>query len=253
MSIQNDAEKDEMTTGTEPSDEHSGGIIIEDGNEEPEAEKAEAGASENTAAAEGEEAGTSEAENAEPENEEASEDEAEKDGVEEDPEKKPKERKLNWAKKAGAKKETAEDKAKALLAEANDKYARLFAEFDNFRKRTDKEKAARYDMGARDTIEKILPVLDNFERGFETVEESDKEDAFVTGMDLVYKQFQKVLEDMGVKPIEAVGKEFDPELHNAVMHVDDPEAGENIVVEEFQKGYIYKDQVVRYSMVKVAN
>lgn len=170
-----------------------------------------------------------------------------------DEEGKPKERKLNWTKRGGEKKESETDILKGQIAEANDKYARLFAEFDNFRKRSEKEKSARYDMGAKDVIEKILPVLDNFERGFDSVEESDKEDAFVTGMDLIYKQFQKVLEDLGVKPIEAVGQAFDPELHNAVMHVDDPEVGENIVVEEFQKGYTYKDQVVRYSMVKVAN
>lgn len=164
----------------------------------------------------------------------------------EKPEKK--ERKLKWAKK-----EDKDEKKSDPLAEANEKYLRLFAEFDNFRKRTDKEKSERYDMGARDIIEKILPVLDNFERGFSTVEEGDKEDAFVTGMDLVYKQFLKVLEDVGVQPIEALGKEFDPELHNAVMHVDDPDAGENIIVEEFQKGYTYKGHIVRYSMVKVAN
>lgn len=164
----------------------------------------------------------------------------------EKPEKK--ERKLKWAKK-----EDKDEKKSDPLAEVNEKYLRLFAEFDNFRKRTDKEKSERYDMGARDIIEKILPVLDNFERGFSTVEEGDKEDAFVTGMDLVYKQFLKVLEDVGVQPIEALGKEFDPELHNAVMHVDDPDAGENIIVEEFQKGYTYKGHIVRYSMVKVAN
>lgn len=166
----------------------------------------------------------------------------------EKPEKK--ERKLKWAKKEDKDKD---EKKSDPLAEANEKYLRLFAEFDNFRKRTDKEKSERYDMGARDIIEKILPVLDNFERGFSTVEEGDKEDAFVTGMDLVYKQFLKVLEDVGVQPIEALGKEFDPELHNAVMHVDDPDAGENIIVEEFQKGYTYKGHIVRYSMVKVAN
>ena len=210
--------------------EEAEGTVIEDGN----AEEAEA--------AEPSEAEEDSAEGTE-ESEEASGDEEEK----------PKERKLNWAKRGESKKETEEDKLHAQIAEANDKYARLFAEFDNFRKRSEKEKTARYDMGAKDVIEKILPVLDNFERGFDTVEEGDKEDAFVTGMDLVYKQLHKTLEDLGVKPIEAVGQPFDPELHNAVMHVDDPEVGENIVVEEFQKGYMYKDQVVRYSMVKVAN
>lgn len=204
-------------------------------------EATEENSSEETADCEGEE--TAQAEEAAAETEESVSDE----------EGKPKERKLNWTKRGGEKKESEIDLLKGQIAEANDKYARLFAEFDNFRKRSEKEKSARYDMGAKDVIEKILPVLDNFERGFDSVEESDKEDAFVTGMDLIYKQFQKVLEDLGVKPIEAVGQAFDPELHNAVMHVDDPEVGENIVVEEFQKGYTYKDQVVRYSMVKVAN
>lgn len=180
----------------------------------------------------------------------AEENEASEEETSEKPEKK--ERKLKWAKKEDKEKDKDEKKSDPL-AEANEKYLRLFAEFDNFRKRTDKEKSERYDMGARDIIEKILPVLDNFERGFSTVEEGDKEDAFVTGMDLVYKQFQKVLEDAGVQPIEALGKEFNPELHNAVMHVDDPDAGENIIVEEFQKGYTYKGHIVRYSMVKVAN
>ena len=180
------------------------------------------------------------------ENEEADSEE-EADDKKKAPEKK--ERKLKWAKKDREEKEEKPDP----LAEANEKYLRLFAEFDNFRKRTEKEKSERYDMGARDIIEKILPILDNFERGFGTVEEGDKEDAFVKGMDLVYKQFLKVLEDAGVEPIEALGKEFDPNLHNAVMHVDDPEAGENIIVEEFQKGYTYKGHIVRYSMVKVAN
>lgn len=212
-----------------------------------------------------EEESTCKASNEEDEAEAESEKESEEDskkqetGKSEEAEEKPekKERKLKWAKKEDKKeKEDTEDKEEKKsdpLAQANEKYLRLFAEFDNFRKRTDKEKSERYDMGARDIIEKILPVLDNFERGFQTVEEGDKEDAFVKGMDLVYKQFQKVLEDAGVQPIEALGKEFNPELHNAVMHVDDPEAGENVIVEEFQKGYTYKGHIVRYSMVKVAN
>ena len=134
-----------------------------------------------------------------------------------------------------------------------EKYQRLFAEFDNFRKRTDKEKTARYDMGAKDVIEKILPVLDSFELALKNVPEEEKASPFAEGMDKIHKQFLKTLEEAGVKPIEAVGKEFDPAFHNAVMHVEDENAGENIVVEEFQKGYLYKDHVVRYSMVKVAN
>ena len=149
--------------------------------------------------------------------------------------------------------ETAVDEADGKLKEAVEKYQRLFAEFDNFRKRTDKEKAARYDMGAKDVVEKILPVLDNFELALKNVPDDKEASAFAEGMEMIHKQFVKVLEDLGVTPIEAVGKEFDPNFHNAVMHVDDEEAGDNIVVEEFQKGYMYKDHVVRYSMVKVAN
>ena len=155
-----------------------------------------------------------------------------------------KERKLKWAVK---------DDLEEKLRDANDRYARLFAEFDNFRKRTDKEKTQRYDFGVRDIVEKILPVIDNFERGLAAVPEDKADDSFVTGMQMTYKLLMKTLEDAGVKPIEAVGQEFNPDFHNAVMHVDDPEVGDNIIVEEFQKGYIYKDHVVRYSMVKVAN
>ena len=139
------------------------------------------------------------------------------------------------------------------IEELSDKLLRQMAEFDNFRKRTEKEKSAMYEIGAKDIIEKLLPVVDNFERGFQTVSEEDKEDAFVTGMEMVYKQLMTMLETVGVKPIEAVGKEFNPDLHNAVMHVEDETVGDNIIVEEFQKGYTYRDSVVRYSMVKVAN
>ena len=127
------------------------------------------------------------------------------------------------------------------------------AEFDNFRKRSEKEKAAMYSMGARDVLEKMLEVLDNFERGFDAVEENDQDDAFVQGMQMVYKQMLEALEKLGVKPIEAVGQPFDPNYHNAVMHEDNEEAGENEVVAEFQKGYMYHDDVIRHSMVKVAN
>ena len=127
------------------------------------------------------------------------------------------------------------------------------AEFDNFRKRTEKEKSQMYEVGAKDIIEKILPVVDNFERGLGAVTEEEKENAFVQGMEKVYKQLMTTLEGIEVKPIEAVGKEFDPNFHNAVMHVEDENLGENIVAEEFQKGYMYRDSVVRHSMVKVAN
>ena len=142
------------------------------------------------------------------------------------------------------------DKKDTLIDELNDKVARMLAEFENFRKRTEKEKLQNYTIGARDVLEKILPVLDNFERG---LEKADLSDPFAEGMDKVYKQLSTTLEELGVTPIEAVGKEFDPNLHNAVMHIEDETLGENIVAEEFQKGYLYKDQVLRYSMVKVAN
>ena len=145
------------------------------------------------------------------------------------------------------------DKKDEQIEELNDKLKRQMAEFDNFRKRTEKEKTQMYDMGAKSIIEKILPVIDNFERGLAAVPEEQREDAFVVGMDKVYRQMLTELDASGVKPIEAVGQEFDPNFHNAVMHVEDEEAGENIVVEEFQKGYTYKDFVVRHSMVKVAN
>ena len=139
------------------------------------------------------------------------------------------------------------------IEELTDRVTRQMAEFDNFRKRTEKEKSAMYEIGAKSVIEKLLPIVDNFERGFSTVAEEDKEDSFVKGMEMVYKQILTMFETIGVKPIEAVGQEFNPDLHNAVMHVDDETVGENIIVEEFQKGYTYHDAVVRYSMVKVAN
>ena len=144
------------------------------------------------------------------------------------------------------------DKKDEKIEELTDKLTRQMAEFDNFRKRTEKEKANMYAIGAKDIIEKILPVVDSFERGLATVE-NPEEDPFADGMNKVYKQFTTALDELGVTVIEAVGKEFDPNLHNAVMHVEDEEAGENIVVEEFMKGYMYKGSVVRHSMVKVAN
>lgn len=139
------------------------------------------------------------------------------------------------------------------IEELTDRVTRQMAEFDNFRKRTEKEKAAMYEVGAKSIIEKMLPVVDNFERGLTAVPEEQKEDSFVKGMEMIYKQIMTTFETVGVKPIEAVGAEFDPNLHNAVMHVEDETVGENIVVEEFQKGYTYRDCVVRHSMVKVAN
>ena len=153
-------------------------------------------------------------------------------------------------KKKGFKKK---DKRDEQIEELNDKYQRLFAEFQNFRSRSDKEKSAMFEVGARSIVEKILPVVDNIERGVAALSEEDLDSPVGQGMNLIYKQLLQTLEDMGVEAIEAKGQEFDPELHNAVMHEDNGEFGENIVSEELQKGYKYKDTVVRHSMVKVAN
>jgi molecular chaperone GrpE len=145
------------------------------------------------------------------------------------------------------------DKKDEKIEELTDRLTRQMAEFDNFRKRTEREKSQMYEIGAKDIIEKILPVVDSFERGLDAVGEDKKDDPFVDGMDKVYKQFMTALEGLGVKPIEAVGQPFDPDFHNAVMHIEDESFGENIVAEEFQKGYMYRESVVRHSMVKVAN
>ena len=150
-------------------------------------------------------------------------------------------------------KKNKKDKKDEKIDELTDRLTRQMAEFDNFRKRTDKEKSQMYEIGAKDIIDKILPVVDNFERGLGAVKEEEKEDPFIQGMEKVYKQLMTTLESAGVKPIEAVGQEFNPDFHNAVMHVEDENFGENIVAEEFQKGYMYRDSVVRHSMVKVAN
>ena len=150
-------------------------------------------------------------------------------------------------------KKNKKDKKDEKIEELTDRLTRQMAEFDNFRKRTDKEKSQMYEIGAKDIIEKILPVVDNFERGIAAVPEEEKSNPFAEGMEKIYKQLMTTLEEIGVKPIEAVGQEFDPDFHNAVMHVEDEEVGENIITEEFQKGYLYRDSVVRHSMVKVAN
>lgn len=144
------------------------------------------------------------------------------------------------------------DKKDALIEELNDKLKRQLAEFENFRNRTEKEKSSMYDMGAKSVIEKLLPVVDNFERAMDAAG-SDHKDSFAQGVEMIYKQLMTALTDMGVTPIDAVGKPFDPELHNAVMHVDDEAYGEQEVVEEMQKGYLFHETVVRHSMVKVAN
>ena len=150
-------------------------------------------------------------------------------------------------------KKNKKDKKDEKIDELTDRLTRQMAEFDNFRKRTEKEKAQMYEIGAKDIIEKILPIVDNFERGLSSVSEEEKETPFAEGMEKIYKQLMTTLEGIGVKPIEAVGQEFNPDFHNAVMHVEDEELGENIIAEEFQKGYMYRDSVVRHSMVKVAN
>ena len=148
---------------------------------------------------------------------------------------------------AGSKEKAFQDKVAAL----EDKVKRQMAEFDNFRKRTAKEKEQMFSMGEKSVIEKMLPVVDNFERGLAAVPENEKDSAIVSGMEMVYKQLMKQLEDLGVKPIEAVSKEFDPNFHNAVMQVESDEFETGIVAQEFQKGYTYHDVVVRHSMVGV--
>jgi molecular chaperone GrpE len=186
-------------------------------------------------------------ENAEEMKEEAPEEKPEasdeKDSAEKDSEKE--------SKKGFKKKEKKKDKRDEEIEQLKDRVTRQMAEFENFRRRTDIEKSQMFATGAKSIVEKILPVVDNFERGLATVEEGA--DPFADGMLMIYKQLLTTLDEVGVKPIEAVGQEFNPDFHNAVMHVEDEEVGENIVVEEFQKGYMYNDTVVRHSMVKVAN
>ena len=150
-------------------------------------------------------------------------------------------------------KKNKKDKKDQLIEELTDKYKRSMAEFENFRKRTEKEKAAMFEIGAKSIIEKLLPVVDNFERGLNAIPEEEKTNPVADGMDKIYKQLTKMLEEIGVAEIEAEGAEFNPDYHNAVMHVEDEELGENVVAEVLLKGYTYKDSVVRHSMVKVAN
>lgn len=169
------------------------------------------------------------------------------------PVKEEKEKKSFFKNAKAEKAEKALKEAEEKLEEARDRIQRQMAEFDNYRKRTDKEKAASFELGARSIIEKLLPVVDSFERGLASLDEKDKEEPFETGMVQVYKQLEKIFEELEVAPIEAVGQPFNADLHNAVMHVEDEEQPENTVVEEFQKGYTFKGTVIRYSMVKVAN
>lgn len=156
-------------------------------------------------------------------------------------------------KKGFFKKNKKKDKKDEKIEELTDQVKRQMAEFDNFRKRTEKEKSQMYEIGAKSIIEKVLPVVDNFERGLAAVPEENKEDAFVDGMNKVYKQMLTMLEEADVKPIEAVGKEFDPNLHNAVMQTESEEYESGIVAQELQKGYMYRDSVVRHSMVAVVS
>lgn len=156
-------------------------------------------------------------------------------------------------KKGFFKKKDKKDPRDTQIEELSDRVKRQMAEFDNYRKRTEREKASMFEMGSRSVIEKMLPVVDNFERGLAAIPEGEKESAVAKGMEMIYKQLMTTLSEMGVKPIEAVGQPFDPNFHNAVMHIEDDTLGENVVAEEFQKGYTHHDSVIRCSMVKVAN
>lgn len=151
------------------------------------------------------------------------------------------------------KKKSKKEKLKEELDEMTDKYTRLFAEFQNFRSRNEKEKIQNYEMGEKNIIEKLLPIVDNFERGIEALSEEELKSPVGEGMNLIYKQLTDALKDMGVEEIEAEGKEFDPELHNAVMHEENDEYDENVIIEVLQKGYKFHDTVIRHSLVKVAN
>ena len=202
--------------------------------------------------AEGKNISPEEMEEAVLENEEIN-DAAEEETVEEAEEAAAEEPEAGKEKGSFFKKKEKKDKKDEKIEELTDRVRRQMAEFDNFRKRTEKEKTQMFETGAKSIVEKILPVVDNFERGLAAVTEEEKGSPFVEGMEKIYKQMMTMLEEAGVKPIEAVGQEFDPNLHNAVMHIEDEEFGENIIAEEFQKGYTYRDSVVRHSMVKVAN
>lgn len=185
------------------------------------------------------------------ESEEASED-SQADGTEAAEDAETPEKAAESKKKEGPFKKK-KDKRDEQIEELNDRLKRQMAEFENFRKRTEKEKSQMFDMGARTIVEKILPVVDNFERGLAAVPEEQKEDAFVSGMDKVYKQLMTELETIGVTPIECVGQEFNPDYHNAVMQVENEELETGTVAQELLKGYMYKDTVVRHSMVSVVS
>lgn len=213
-------------------------VMDEELKKENKAAEAESKAAENTQ--------EQEAQNEEETREAAEENEAE-DSEEKDSEEKDSKDKGLFGKKK------KKDKKDEQIEDLNDRLRRQMAEFDNFRKRSEKEKSQMFDMGARSIIEKVLPVVDNFERGLAAVPEDQKDDAFVTGMDKVYKQLMTEFDSIGVKPIEALGQEFNPDLHNAVMQVESDEYEPGVVAQELQKGYMYKDTVVRHSMVAVVS
>lgn len=218
-------------------------VMDEELKNENEAAEAESKAAENTQ--------EQEAQNEE-ETREAAEENEEEDSEEKDSEEKDSEEKDSKDKGLFGKKKK-KDKKDEQIEDLNDRLRRQMAEFDNFRKRSEKEKSQMFDMGARSIIEKVLPVVDNFERGLAAVPEDQKDDAFVTGMDKVYKQLMTEFDSIGVKPIEALGQEFNPDLHNAVMQVESDEYEPGVVAQELQKGYMYKDTVVRHSMVAVVS
>lgn len=196
---------------------------------------------------------TEDAEAAEAENvsEEASEDTAVDETLEDDASAETEDKDSDDKKDGLFKKKKKKDKKDEEIENLTDRLKRQMAEFENFRKRTDKEKGQMFDMGARTIVEKILPVIDNFERGLASVPEENQDDPFVSGMQMVYKQLMTELEAAGVKAIECAGEEFNPDFHNAVMQVESEELESGTIAQELQKGYMYKDSVVRHSMVSV--
>ena len=185
--------------------------------------------------------------------EEVKEEETVEETVEQADKEETKEKKKTEKSEKAVKKKAKKDKKDEKIEELNDRLMRNLAEFENFRNRSEKEKSAMFEIGAKSVVEKMLPVVDNLERGFDGLSDEERETPFAKGIEAVYKQLLTGLEEIGVTPIEAVGKEFDPNFHNAVMHDEDDSDASNQVIEEFQKGYMYKDSVVRHSMVKVLN
>ena len=222
---------------TEMSKEDMVKEAVEEAKSKAAEESAEEAAPEETAeeAADTEEAAEQTADDSEPES-----------GEDKDEESKAEKKKLFG-------KKNKKDKKDEKIEELTDRLTRQMAEFDNFRKRTEKEKSQMYEIGAKDIIEKILPIVDNFERGLGSMNEEEKATPFAEGMEKIYKQLMTTLESLGVKPIDAVGQEFNPDFHNAVMHVEDEALGENVIAEVFQQGFQIGDKVIRHAMVKVAN